>query len=62
MNDEAIKEIRTIRHFISEEFSHDPQKYIEYLKSQNYKYTHQTELYRKLSEHKEKPLQADCMT
>lgn len=53
MNDEAIREIRTIRHFISEEYSHDPQKYIEYLKGQNAKYAEQTERYRKLSEHKE---------
>lgn len=56
MNDEAIEEIRTIRHFISEQFSHNPQKYVEYLKSQNVKYADQTERYRKLSEHKEELL------
>ena len=53
MNDEAIKEIRTIRHFISEEFSHDPQNYIDYLKSQRHKYMDQIERYKTLSEHTE---------
>ena len=60
MNDEAINEITAIRHFISEDFSHDPQKYIDYLKSQNYKYTDQIEQYKMLSEHKEKLPQPDC--
>jgi hypothetical protein len=62
MNDELIGEIRTIRHSISKEFSHDPQKYIDYLKSQNHKYTDQIQQYKKLSEHKEGLLQADCTT
>lgn len=60
MNDEAIDEIRAIRHFISEDFSHDPQKYIDYLKSQNRKYADQIEQYEMLSEHKGELLQADC--
>jgi len=57
MNDEIIKEIRAIRHNISEEFGHNPQRYIEHLKSQKYKYIRQTELYRKLSEYKTESLQ-----
>jgi hypothetical protein len=62
MNDEVIKEIRAIRHFISEDFSHDPQKYIDYLKSQNHQYTDQIKRYKTLSEHKEELLQANCTT
>jgi len=50
MKDEAIGEIRNLRHHISEEFDHDPQKYIEFLKSQSYKYIRQIELFRKLSD------------
>lgn len=52
MNDELIKEIRAIRHHISEEFEHNPQRYIDYLKSQKDKYIRQTELYRRLFEYK----------
>ncbi|MCP4121725.1 MAG: hypothetical protein GY751_08215 [Bacteroidetes bacterium] len=52
MKDEAIQEIRSVRHRISEEFGHNPQKYIDYLKNQNIKYNRQIELYRKLSEHR----------
>lgn len=48
MNDKAIQEIRSIRHRISEEFGHDPQKYIDYLKNQDVKYKRQIKLYRKL--------------
>ncbi|MCP4351592.1 MAG: hypothetical protein GY795_39510 [Desulfobacterales bacterium] len=51
MNDEPIQEIRTTRHRISEEFGHNPQKYIDYLKNQSVRYSRQTELYRKLPEH-----------
>ena len=52
MNDEAIQEIRSVRRGISKEFGHNPQKYIDYLKNQNVKYSRQIELYRKLCEHR----------
>ncbi len=45
MKDEAIAELREIRHQISQEFDHDPQKYLAYLQQQNYKYAAQIELY-----------------
>lgn len=59
MNDEIIAEIRAVRHRISEEFGHNPQRYIDYLKSQNCKYIRQTELYRRISEYKTESLQTD---
>jgi hypothetical protein len=48
MTDEAIADLRDLRHQISPEFDHDPQKYIAYLQPQNYKYATQMELYQQL--------------
>jgi hypothetical protein len=48
MTDEAIADLREIRHQISQEFDHDPKKYLAYLQQQNYKYAAQIELYQQL--------------
>jgi hypothetical protein len=46
-NNDPIKEIRKIRHKISEEFEHNPKRYIEYLKKIKGDYIIQTSLYEK---------------
>ncbi len=48
MKDEAIAELREIRHQISQEFDHDPKKYIAYLQQQNDQYAAQIGLYQRL--------------
>nr|VFK20699.1 MAG: hypothetical protein BECKLFY1418C_GA0070996_107716 [Candidatus Kentron sp. LFY] len=49
-SDDLVGEIREIRHGISEEFGHDPKRYIQYLENLRYDYSKQTRLYEELSD------------
>lgn len=48
-DNDPLNEIRKIRHNISEEFGHDPKRYLDYLKEIKSDYVAQTKAYENLT-------------